>query len=258
MIDLHNHILPGVDDGAADLAESLAIARQFLSEGVTAVAATPHLDPLRGTGTRAPEARQAVAGLNEALSEADVALTVRSGSEVFLTPDVPALLAAGMVATIADGPWVVVELPFDHRPTYLEDTLLRIEAAGYRPILAHPERYRFVQRDAETLDHLADRGLVLQLTAPGLLGEYGTRVRRAAERLLLRGRYALASSDRHHPGQQRSLALTRARIAELRDGQTAELLLVANPSRVIAGEEVEWPGSSESGRSTWSTWLRRR
>lgn len=253
LIDLHNHILPGLDDGAADLAESLAMGRQFFSEGVTTIAATPHLNPLNGVGTPASAVREGVRQLTAALAEDGIALAVFPGNEIFLTPDVPDLLRDGVAAPIADGPWVVVELPFNQRPPYLEDTLFRIEAAGFRPILAHPERYGFVQANVAILDDFVDRGLALQLTAPALLGEYSTSIRRAAEALLVRGSYALASSDRHHGGSGRSLSATRQRIIELRDEQTADLLLSRNPAQVISGADVALPPPERpASRPRWS------
>lgn len=238
MIDLHNHIIPGVDDGAADLPESLAIARQFVSEGIETVVATPHLDPANRRGIPRPVVDEKVRALQDRLNEAGVPLTILPGNEVFLTPEVPDLLRDGMAAPLAYGPWVLIELPFDRRPPYLEDTLYRIQAAGNRPILAHPERYRFVQADDSSLDEFVRQGLVLQLTAPSLLGEYGEGVRRVAETLLLRDRYGAASSDRHHPGPKRSLSALRQRIAALRGEQTARRLLVENPGRIVAGQDV--------------------
>lgn len=259
LIDLHNHILPGLDDGAADLAESLDMARQFISEGVETIVATPHLDPLNGRGAAAETVRDEVRHLQAALAQADIPLDVLPGSEVFLTPEVPDLLRNGIAAPIAGGPWVVVELPFSQRPLYLEDTLFRIEAAGFRPILAHPERYSFVQADVASLDDFVDRGLVLQLTAPALLGEYSTSIRRTAEGLLARGSYALASSDRHHPGSNRSLAAMYGRLVELQDEHTADLLLTRNPRQIIAGGEIALPTTTRPApRSWWSRWLGRK
>ncbi len=244
MIDLHNHILAGVDDGAADMEESLAIARQFLSEGVATVAATPHLDALNGRGPSGPDVRERVQALNRALGEAEIGLAVLPAQEIFLTPDVPALLERGAAIPVAGGPWVLLELPFDHRPLYLDDTLFRLELAGYRPILAHPERYTFVRNDSTSLDDAVGRGLLLQLTAPSLLGEYGASIRRTAEHLLRAGMYGLAASDRHHPGTSRSLTAARDRITSLTDEGTTELLLETNPMRVIAGQEIDLPEPS--------------
>ena len=251
MIDLHNHILPGVDDGAADIEESIEIARQFVSEGVVRIAATPHLNPERGTGLQAPNVRQKVAELNDALTARGIDLTVVPGNELYLTPDAPELLEQGAVSPLGDGKTVLVELALwaERPPLHLEDTIFRLQLAGYRPVLAHPERYPFVQRDTADIDGWISRGMILQLTAPALLGEYGRGIRRTAERLLHSGAYALAGSDRHHPGSNRSLAALHQRIAELIDADTADLLLRINPERVLSDQPVVQPDVAPEVRS---------
>jgi protein-tyrosine phosphatase len=243
VIDLHNHILPGVDDGAADLTESVEIARQFLSEGVTRVAATPHLNPERGTGPTVDEVRKKVDDLRQALASRAVDLMIVTGNELYLVPEAPDLLEAGSVCTLGEGHYVLVEVSLlaRERPLFLDDTIFRLQLAGYVVILAHPDRYPFVLRDTHSLDGLLERGVVLQLTAPSLLGHYGAPVRRAAEGLLRAGSYALAASDRHHPGVDRSLSDLHRRIAALTDDPTADLLLRDNPARVLADERLEVP-----------------
>jgi protein-tyrosine phosphatase len=129
-------------------------------------------------------------------------------------------------------------LPFDVRPVYLDDLVFQMQLAGYTVILAHPERYRFVQQDLPSVGPLVDRGVMLQATAPALLGEYGPTVKRTAERLLQRGFYALAASDRHHPGPLRSLATMHSRVAALMNVDLADLLLCENPRRVLDGQSV--------------------
>jgi protein-tyrosine phosphatase len=235
MIDLHNHILPALDDGAANLDESLEIARQFVLEGVDRVAATSHVDPDRGIGVPAAEIRTRVDALQAALNRAGIGLTVLPGHELYLTPEAPAFLQSGKVSTLAGGSFVLVEVSFTQPPIYLDETVFRLGLAGYRPILAHPERYAFIQNDLDQVDRLIARDIVLQLTAPSLLGEYGGAVRKTAERILRRGGYALAASDRHHPGPSRSLAALHENIARRFNPDLADLLLQENPVRVLAG-----------------------
>lgn len=243
MIDLHNHILPGVDDGARDLAESLEIARQFVSEGVARVVATPHLDPERRSGVDGFAVRNGVDALRRALDEAEIVLEVLPGQEIYLTPDVPELLESGSAIPLGDTPAVLVEVSLlsGQAPLYLEETLFRLQVAGYRPVLAHPERYPFVQRNVAALEAIVARGIVLQLTAPALLGDYGPKVRGTAQELLRLGWYALASSDRHHPGLARSLAALRDRLGQVGSPELADLLLRDNPERLLAGRRLLEP-----------------
>lgn len=243
MIDLHNHILPGLDDGARDLGDSVAIARQFISEGVTEVAATPHLDPLHHRGPTPGQVQSALALVSDALSAASIPLHVHPGQELFLTPEAGDLLGRGAALTLGSSRYVLVEVSLTalERPIYLDDTLFRLQVSGYLPILAHPERYPFVQRDPEAAVALAGRGVPLQLTAPSLLGEYGARVRRTAQRLLAAGAYGLAGSDRHRPGPARSLADLRARLQSDYAQELASLLLTENPQRVLANQPLLAP-----------------
>ncbi len=251
MIDLHNHILPALDDGAVDLAESVEIARQFASEGVTIVAATPHLDPLRGRGPTAQQVQETVGIVQAAIKNAAIALTVLPGNELFLTPDADALVRSGRATRLAGTRFVLVEVSLTsiERPIYLDDTLFRLQLAGFKPILGHPERYSFVQRDALSVETLVARGIHLQLTAPSLQGEYGGRVRRTAQRLLQQGLYSLAASDRHHPGQKRSLADLHHRLVTMFDQELADLLVVVNPGRVLDDKDPLRPDVMEPGRS---------
>lgn len=243
MIDSHNHILWGVDDGAVDIAESLEIARQFVSEGVTRVAATPHFNAEVGGGPDRAEVETRARQMQSALDEAGISLAVEPGSEIYLTPEVATLIDERRATPLAGGVSVLVECPFDQRPLHLEDTLFHLQLVGYQPVLAHPERYSFVQDDVGSIGEIVRRGVVMQLTAPSLLGEYGPRVRRTAEKLLRQGVYNLAASDRHHPGPARSLEQLHDRLSKMTTTGVADLLLCTNPERVLAGRpplEVEY------------------
>lgn len=258
MIDLHNHILPGLDDGAADLEESLEIARQFVSEGVRTVAATPHRDPSRESGADRETVLTVLAAVQRAIREANIDLEVLQGQEFYFSPEALPLLERGDVCTLGPSRALLIELPFDTRPLYLDDLLFRAQLAGFQLILGHPERYRYVQRDVGYVQPLVERGVALQVTAPALLGEYGTGVRETAETLLQRGFCALAASDRHHPGATRSLSLAHDRITHLTDTATADLLLAENPRRVLDGEPVVRPSPAEPTKRGLFARLRRR
>ena len=254
LTDLHNHILHGVDDGAGSLEESLDIARQFVSEGVTRVAATPHYNAGNAPEKRGADAgivRAKLAELLPAIQTAGIDLSVLPGNEIYLTPESPQLLADGTICALGGGTTALVELSLfaSERPFYVDDLVFQLQLGGYRVVLAHPERYGFVERDPGALDTLVTGGLMLQLTAPALLGDYGNGIRRTAERLLRRGSYSLAASDRHHPGSNRSLAALHERVTQLCDAETADVLLCDNPARVLDGQPI-MPAEPSSDHGT--------
>jgi protein-tyrosine phosphatase len=233
----------GVDDGAADLEESVAIARQFVSEGVTRIAVTPHFNPDNEPGRQGADAalvRMRVAELELALADANVPLEINPGNELYLTTQALELLRAGTVSCLGGGKTVLVELSLlmGQKPLFLNDLMFQLQLAGYGVVLAHPERYPFVEHDASSLDQLVESGVIMQLTAPSLLGDYGAGIRRIAERLLQREAYRVASSDRHHPGPARSLAQLHERIVELANAEMADCLLCHNPAAVLDGTLV--------------------
>jgi len=241
VIDLHNHILPGLDDGAADMEETLAIARQFVSEGVVRVAATPHANPSRPVPGQAARVQSLVAEVQAALGDAGVSLEVLVGNEVMLSPDTPDLLQRGEILALGGSRAVLVECNFDQRPLYLEMTLFQLQVAGYQPVMAHPERYSFVQRHPGSIEDLVRRGIVLQLNAGSLAGGYGPAAERTARTLLMQGRYSTAASDRHHPGSERSLASLHDRLVRLANVDVADLLLYHNPLRLLTDETPTLP-----------------
>ena len=139
MIDLHCHILPGVDDGAADLSVSVEMAKAFVADGVSVVACTPHILPglYHNSG---PQIRQATTQLQQLLNEEGIPLRLVTGADNHIVPSFVAELRSGHLLSLADTRYVLVEPPHHIAPPRLEDLFFNILVAGYVPILTHPER----------------------------------------------------------------------------------------------------------------------
>lgn len=245
--DLHLHLIPNVDDGPQSDEESIELARVIVSSGVTEVAVTPHFNAWNPEMLSSKaEVDERVAALRSTLTEADVSLVVHSGAEHFLTPDLLELVRAGDAPTLGPGPYILVELPFDSRPLYADDVLYQLQLAGLDPVLAHPERYSWVQTDPGAVEPLVARGVVLQLTAGSLAGQYGGRIKRTAEQLLSRGHYSLVGSDLHRPGQPRLLSDMARSVMEFAGIDVARVLFQENAGRVLRGEPLlSVPGRGE-------------
>lgn len=242
MIDLHNHLLPGVDDGA----RSMDVTRQMLARasgfGYRTIVATPHLSDrlLAPYATAVADRLADVAALAR-----EFGITVAGGYEVFLTPDLPRRLAEGEFSTLAGTRSILVEVPFVGWPTYTEATLFALRTADYRPVLAHPERYQAVQRDPDLAIALAGRGVPLQLSLGSLVSSSRT-VRRTAERLLATGAIAVVASDAH--GDDHRLAAVPAGLARLTDlvgAETADRIVRVNPEAILAGTPIRSIGPTE-------------
>jgi protein-tyrosine phosphatase len=240
--DLHLHLLPDVDDGPRSGEEAIELAQMIVDSGVIEVAVTPHFnawDPKLLSTRRELEER--VEALRQSLRSAGVPLEIHPGAEHFLTPELIKQTEAGDAPTLGPGPYMLVELPFDGRPLYADELLYELGLAGFEPVLAHPERYSWVQSDPDAVEPLVARGVTLQLTAASLSGHYGHRVRKAAEHLLDRGLYGLVGSDLHRPGQPRLLPDMAATVMRLAGIEAARVLFQDNPRRVLRGEALLAP-----------------
>jgi protein-tyrosine phosphatase len=241
MIDFHNHLVPGVDDGAADLEASRAALEAYAAQGVSAVVTTPHL---RGSETL-PAARreEALAALDlgwerlDALARADFpAIRVERAVELMLDVPVPDL--SDPRVRLAGTRFVLVEFPYMTVPPNAGQVLFDLSMAGWTPVLAHPERYS----GAEPLvDHAAEwkrRGALLQVNCGSLLGRYGPEASRAAWGLLKQGLADYLCSDYHARGTLH-LAGCRAELERRGHAAQAALLLDRNPALLLEGAAPE-------------------
>lgn len=252
MIDLHCHILPGLDDGAQTLEDSIELARVAAGDGIHTIVATPHAD-IWGTSPDQEDLRDRVDRLQEALDAEGVPIRVVPGLENHLTP---ALLSGGLVP-INHTRYALVELPFEEFPFYVESTLFELQLKGYKLILAHPERNAVLRADADALRRLVERGIMAQLTAASLLGVFGKKTREASEGFLKQGLVHVLSTDSHSATGGRRPVLTDALAvaARLIGRERAEALVISVPERIVNGEPVELEEPVEVSRSRrWAFW----
>ncbi|MGI5823869.1 MAG: tyrosine-protein phosphatase [Dethiobacteria bacterium] len=240
MIDIHAHILPGLDDGAASTAEALQMAAIAAAEGTGTMVATPHV--IRGLYDNTPrQIRAAVARLNNSLAAENIALQILPGAEYRLEPDLPRHLQAGRLLTINDtGRYLLVELPSALMPGYAEQLLYEIQLQGVTPIIAHPERNTELVRCPQRLVSLAQRGILSQVTAGSLGGHFGPAAKRAAQKMLSSGAAQAVASDAHSIDKRPPALAAAAQEIETRWGAAlARTVLSTNPRRIIAGQAVE-------------------
>jgi len=234
MIDLHCHILPSIDDGAADLSISLAMARASVADGVTALACTPHILPGLYPN-RGPEIRRATQQLQLALDQNGIALHLVTGADVHIVPEFVAGLRSGHLLSLADSRYVLVEPPHHVAPPRLEHFFFDLLSAGYVPILTHPERLRWIDSHYESIKKLVDSGVWMQITAGSLIGAFGRNAQYWSERMLDEGRVHILATDAHDT-KRRPPILSKGRdIAATRIGSSeAQHLVLTRPGGVIA------------------------
>lgn len=198
-VDLHSHLLPGIDDGARSMGHSLALIEMLKGLGFHTLITTPHV--MAELYVNNPEIiRYKYNEVQAALREKELGIKLSAAAEYLMDEGFGDKLESGNLLTLP-GNRVLVEMSFFAAPPMLEDYLFRLQTKGYRPVLAHPERYLFLKGDLEKYRELKNRGCEFQLNLLSLGGYYGKPTRENAFELLNAGLIDFLATDLHHEGQ---------------------------------------------------------
>jgi protein-tyrosine phosphatase len=268
LIDLHSHLLPGIDDGSKDLAMSLAMARVAAAEGISTIACTPHILPgvYNNSG---PAIRRAVAQLAESIAKAGIPITLVTGADVHIAPDLDIQLRDGRALTLNDSRYFLLEPPHHVLPPRLEDLIFGLQAAGYIPILTHPERLSWLGGHYDLIGRLVSSSVLMQITAGSVMGGFGRGPRYWAERMLDEGLCHLLATDAHNT-EQRAPRLAEARdvVAQWLGDDEAINLVLRRPQGILNNlspaelpplpqDRVSQEGSGAEPPTLWGNILKR-
>lgn len=194
--DMHSHILPGIDDGALDLETSIALIKGMQKAGIKFFLGTPHImsDIHRNNRQTITSAFEI---LKTRIQELNLDIKLNFGAEYMIDDGFPNLIASKDMLTIFDN-YILIETPFYKEPLDIEEVLFQIETNGYNAILAHPERYHYVDDNLKVFEKYLDRGMTLQLNILALSGYYGSREKEIANKMLDAGYYSFTGTDLHH------------------------------------------------------------
>lgn len=240
MIDIHAHILPGLDDGADTLETSLMMATAAAESGVTAIIATPHCNQ-RGLyeNYASQELTLRLELLRAAIKMAKLPLEAALGCEVFGTRDVPELLREGKLLTLAGSRYVLIEFAFRESPLFMDRLLHELLEDGYVPIVAHPERYTVLQDMPDVVYDWVRAGVGVQVNKGSFFGKFGRRAQELAGALVWRDLVTCVASDAH------SVEMRTTAMADALDfltmefsGEQAARLLTENPRRILRNEPL--------------------
>lgn len=241
MIDLHCHVLPGIDDGSRLLQETLDMARTAVKNNIDTIVATPHT--LNGFFINKWEnVVSLTATVQKALDAEDIAVTLYPAMEAQVCPELFEALERGQAATINDNArYLLLEFPPFSMPPASKEFVKKLNQQGMVPVIAHPERHLILQNDLAQLCGLVQLGALCQLTAVSITGHLGPYVQKSAEQMIRTGLAHVIATDAH-ANDQRILSLPAAvdRAAEiLGDYARAEKMVSETPAAIIAGEDVE-------------------
>jgi len=234
MIDLHCHVLPGIDDGPETIEDSLELARTALAAGIGTLVATPHVNAR--TPNDAATIARLVGVVNQRLAEEQVDLQVVAGAEIAITQLAEIEPAELSRLGLGGGRWLLVEPPFSLVAPGLADIVLGLQREGHSVVLAHPERCPALHRDRNVVPTLAAAGVLMSITAGSLVGRFGGEVRRYALELARDELVHNVTSDAHDSVQRPpglADALDQAGLAPLADWLTREV-----PAAILSGAQI--------------------
>ena len=261
MIDLHTHILPGIDDGVKTEDDAVTFARVAVADGVTTIVATPHhrdgfyLNPRE-------EVLAGVSALAKRLDAEGVRVRLLPGAEVHVCADLVERVRSGHATTLADnGRTVLFELSMSQYPFDLENLVYQMRLAGLQVLLAHPERIRYFKDDVGRYESLVRQGAYGQITTGSVLGVFGEEIESFSEDLVRRRLVHVIASDAHNVrGRPPVLSEAVERVAEWIGPADARRMVEDIPAAFLEGKDpdVPQPSNPHPKRSGWRRLFSRR
>jgi len=196
MIDIHCHILPGVDDGAKNVEDSITMAKEAAKEGIHTIVATPHLN--NQYDNRKVEIREKVEELNLNLQAANINVKILPGQEPRIFGEILADFEKGDIQTLNDSQYLFIEFPSSHVPRYTEKLLFDLQVKGLTPIIVHPERNAELIERPDVLYNLVEKGALTQVTASSLCGYFGKKIKNFSIQLIENNLTHFIASDAHN------------------------------------------------------------
>ena len=196
MIDFHTHILPNIDDGSTSMDETINLILEAKQVGFTGVISTSHY--IQGYyETNEAERKKILCDVEKNVNELNLYLA----SEIYITTEIAKLINDGSASTINNTKYVLFELPMNSKPLFVKDVIYGLIGDGYKPIIAHPERYNYVQENIDYVEELASMGTLFQANYGSIVGVYGNGAKRTIKQLLKRNLIDFLGTDVHRTNQ---------------------------------------------------------
>lgn len=240
MIDIHSHILPGIDDGAKSMEETLGMVLQLQEAGFKTLIATPHV--MEGRAYLSPtDILAATEQVRECVARAGIPVEILPGAENYIFPDMVKWAQAGKLLTLGNtGEYLLVELPMLEIPNYTDQVFFDLQVTGLTPILAHPERYRGLYDEPERLLEWAKKGILFQLDLRSLDGKYGPQAKWLAETMLHSGLVHFVGSDAHRVVQSESAYFEELQsVKEIVGEEQFQEVTLSNPGNILQGKAAQ-------------------
>lgn len=241
MIDIHSHIISEIDDGARSMNESLALAKKMSSIGITDVIATPHYITASRYVANNNEKQDKLEELIDAINEKNISLNLYLGNEIFIDFGMVDLLKKKEITTLNESKYILVELPVTRPMNDMLEFLFILRSKGYVPIIAHPERYLYLQENHEYIDKFLKMGCLFQGNLANAIEKYGAHAKKLFIHMLKNNQYQILATDVHHESDIlfKKIKKIEKEIIKLTSKEKYYELTVDNPQKILENRNIE-------------------
>lgn len=237
MIDVHSHIIPKIDDGSSSFEESYEMFEKAVEAGFTDIIATSHY--IEGYYEVDSIKRHAVVeAMNKVIKEKNLQIKIHTGSEIYITPNIVKLIKEKKASTLADSRYVLFELPMNSMVNYLNEVIFEIKANGLIPVIAHPERYSYVQKEPNFVVELVKNGVLFQGNFASISGYYGGKAKKTLIKLLKANAIHLLGSDSHNSKKYNDISNGIKNLEKIISHSKLEELTLINPKNILENKEI--------------------
>ena len=239
MVDIHTHIIPNVDDGSKSVEDTFTLFKEAVNAGFTDVVLTPHyIKDYYDTNTEIREFW--VKSIQDTLNKLEIPINVYVGNEIYICEDMDRLIFENKVSCLNNSKYVLFELPMNLNVKYLDQIIFKIFNLGKVPIIAHPERYSFIQNDIPYAKKLHEKGVLFQSNYGSILDLYGKEAQKTLEKLLRQDLINFMASDVHRPDTIYSvIEESKNKIEKIVGSFKLEKLTTINPRKIIMNENID-------------------
>lgn len=240
MIDIHSHIIPNVDDGARSVEETFNILKEAQEAGFTDVILTSHF-LLNYYETNAQELIFWKKKLQEVLKKQGTKINLHSGMEIYITNQMEELLENKKILTLANSRYMLIELPLATNVKYFDYVVYYLEAKGIKPIIAHPERYKCVQKDPDIVEEYIEKGCLIQCNYGSIVNLYGREAEKTIKTLLKKNQVHFLGSDVHRENGTYLIILDAIKkIRKIIGENKINEITTINPKKILQNEEWQY------------------
>jgi protein-tyrosine phosphatase len=233
-IDIHSHVLYGIDDGSKTIEESIDLLRQYKEMGFNEIVVTPHYIENSNYVANNKEKQKLLKTLKEE------GINLYLGNEVFINNDLEELLQKQEISTINNSRYLLIEFPMNQKIKTITNTIYELKIKGIIPIIAHPERYEYVKKDINIVKEWIEEGAILQSNYGSIMGIYGETAKKTIKKLLKQNLISLLATDIHFPNSEiyNTIEKSRKKIKKITGEEKFIELTITNPKKIIKNKEI--------------------